>query len=60
MLLGLNYISIYKDDRFHVLFLNQARDWFLEIAFVRDVSMLVHARVRVCVCVCVCVHPLGY
>jgi len=37
-------------------FLNQAHaglwpahDWFLEITFVRDVSM------RVCVCVCVCV-----
>jgi len=28
-----------------------ARDWFLEIAFVRDMSMCV------CVCVCVCVCP---
>jgi len=43
------------------------RDWFLEIAFVRDVSMFVcvcvcvcacvRACVRVCVCVCVCVCP---
>ena len=31
------------------LFLNQARAWFLEIAFVREVSM------RVCMDVCVCV-----
>ena len=31
-------------------FLNQARTWFLEIAFVREVS------VCVCVCVCVCVR----
>ena len=30
-------------------FLNQARAWFLRIAFVREVSM------RVCVCVDVCV-----
>ena len=35
-------------------FLNQARAWFLEIAFVREVSM------RVCVCVCVCVRPRGH
>jgi len=31
--------------------LGLARNWFLEIAFVRDVSM------RVCVCVCL---PRGY
>ena len=31
--------------------LRPARAWFLEIAFVREVSM----RVCVCVCVCVCV-----
>jgi len=44
------------------VFLNQAcaglwpaRNWFLEIAFVRDVSMLARARARACVCVCVCV-----
>jgi len=44
------------------LFLNQARtgqspasDWFLEIAFVYNVSMRVCACVRLCVCVCVCV-----
>jgi len=43
-------------------FLNQVRadwrlacDWFLEIAFVRDVCMRVHACVCVCVCVCACV-----
>ena len=44
------------------LFLNQARAglrparaWFLEIAFVREVSM------RVCVCGCVvCVRPRGH
>ena len=35
-------------------FLNQACAWFLEIAFVREVSM--RACVRVCVCVCVCVY----
>ena len=35
-------------------FLNQARAWFLEIAFVREVSM------RVCVDVCVCVRPRGH
>ena len=34
-------------------FLNQARAWFLEIAFVREVSM----RVCVCGCVCVCLPP---
>ena len=34
-------------------FLNQARAWFLEITFVREVSMRV---VCVCVCVCVCVR----
>jgi len=51
------------------MFLNQARagqrparDWFLEIAFVRDVSMLcvcvcACAHVCVCVCVCMCVCP---
>ena len=37
-------------------FLNQARAWFLEIAFVREVSM----RVCVCVDVCVCVRPRGH
>ena len=39
--------------------LRPARAWFLEIAFVREVSM----RVCVCVCVCgcvVCVRPQGY
>ena len=47
------------------IFLNQARAghrparaWFLEIAFVREVSM----RVCMCVCVdvCVCVRPRGH
>ena len=33
------------------IFLNQARAWFLEIAFVQEVSM----RVCVCVWMCVCV-----
>jgi len=41
-------------------FLNQMLasriDWFLEIAFVHNVSM----RVCVCVCLCVCVHPRGH
>ena len=39
--------------------LRPARAWFLEIAFVREVSM----RVCVCVCVCgcvVCVRPRGH
>ena len=45
----------------HTHFLNQARAsqrpvcaWFLEIAFVHEVSMLVYVRV------CVCVRPQGY
>jgi len=33
-----------------------ARDWFLEITFVRDVGMLARARACVCVCVCACVR----
>ena len=36
-----------------VSFLNQARAWFLKIAFVREVSMCVW----MCVCGCVCVRP---
>jgi len=32
--------------------LRPARDWFLEIAFIHDVSMFV--------CVCVCPRPQGY
>ena len=35
-----------------------ARAWFLEIAFVREVSMRVYVCVRMCVCVCVCVSIL--
>ncbi len=49
------------------LFLNQtragrrpARVWFLEIAFVREVSMRVCMCVCVCVDVCVCVRPRGH
>ena len=34
-------------------FLNQARAWFLEIAFVREVG--IRGCVCACVCVCVCV-----
>ena len=34
------------------VFLNQARAWFLEIAFVREVG--------VCVCICVSVCPRGH
>ena len=45
-------------------FLNQVRAWFLEIAFVREVSVCMCVHVCVCVCararVCVCVRPLGY
>ena len=43
---------------FEVAFLNQAHAWFLEIAFVREVSVCVQC-VCVCVCVCVCPSP-GY
>ena len=54
-------------ERFTSHFLNQARAgrrparaWFLEIAFVREVSMRVCVDVCVCVCVCVCVRPRGH
>ena len=36
---------------------NQMHAWFLEIAFVREVSMHVCVWMCVCVCVCVCVCP---
>ena len=48
-------IGIANALEFHT-FLNQARAWFLEIAFVREVGM----RVCVDVCVCVCVRPRGH
>ena len=37
----------------NIIFLNQARAWFLEIVSVRT-SVCVFACVCVCVCVCVC------
>ena len=47
------------NTEYHLL--NQARSWFLEIVFVRQVSMCacgcVCVWMCVCVCACVCVRP---
>ena len=51
---------VLEDNRRYTIFKpgarRPARAWFLEIAFVREVSM----RVCVWMCVCVCVRPRGH
>jgi len=71
LIFAINYTFWLELEIRYPTFLNQARagrrparDWFLEIAFVRDVC--VRACVRACVCacvracVCVCPCPQGY
>ena len=53
----MKYLGTAPNGQF-VVFLNQARAWFLKIDPVRIVGMRV--RVCACVCVCVCVRARGY
>ena len=49
----IQYLALLYKIAYTCKFLNQARAWFPEITFVRDVGMFMH----VCVCVCVSVYP---